>query len=220
MNKENKRKTLLDLIAIFISAFALVISALSFWVSNKTLDYEVEKDSFFNTPAISENIDSLDIIFGLNNTQCEIQAMRIIFPTELSKYNIEILTKPISINRQSLDFVAHKYLDDRLQKRDSIMSIGVFALPVIFEYSAIVFGVQQDLRENRNLLFHIINNNDLSVKYSNSFLLQRSGYPIKKQLHIALPFGKPIEKKIYDKHMEDVYELLDEQLKQNSFNIR
>ena len=156
MNKENKRKTLLDLIAIFISAFALVISALSFWVSNKTLDYEVEKDSFFNTPAISENIDSLDIIFGLNNTQCEIQAMRIIFPTELSKYNIEILTKPISINRQSLDFVAHKYLDDRLQKRDSIMSIGVFALPVIFEYSAIVFGVQQDLRENRNLLFHII----------------------------------------------------------------
>lgn len=107
-----------------------------------------------HTPAIKENIDSLELSFNLNNDNYEIQSMCITFPCSILEKPILVNTKPIKVNNNYLELLAENYLCEFLENRDSVVVLGTFAIPAIIDYSAIVYGFPQSLRENRFFIFN------------------------------------------------------------------
>lgn len=65
-------KLITSVLPIIISIIALFVSYLSYNTSKQSLEYEINKDMMINTPAIEENIDSLELSFSLNNDNSEI----------------------------------------------------------------------------------------------------------------------------------------------------
>jgi hypothetical protein len=125
---------------------------LSFQTSKDALQYQSNKDSFQNTPAITEKLDSTYVNFGLNN-ESELQLINIIFPSKLEQNDLIVNTKPIRVRKDILHQIAEKYLQENITKKDSVIYVGTFSIPVMINYSAIVFGQQSRLRENRFLIY-------------------------------------------------------------------
>jgi hypothetical protein len=208
-----------NIITIIISIIALVISYLSWSVSKQSLDYEISKDSVINTPAIKEIIDSTKITYKLNNTS-ELQNLNIIFPKSISDENININTKPLELYKNPIESLAKIYLRNKLSLKDSTAIVGTFSIPVMMRYSVIVYGQPHILRENRLLVFKIHYYDDIeSVEYSNSFLINRAGYPLLRHYYFTGPFAEPLDKKIQNQDLIDVQELLENQLKDIAENL-
>lgn len=211
---DKKKINLFNIITIVISLIALLFSYLSLQLSKENLEYEKDKDSFLNTPAITEIIDSTYIKIKLNNQNSELQSLLITFPADINIKRIKIAKKPIEINTKVLEDLVKKYVDDKIKLKDSITIVGQVSIPVVFDYSAIVFGTVQNLRENRILIFDVnYFKNVKKIKFSNSFLIARLGYPIKQHYFYSGPFSKPIGEKLAIQDSIDLQELLGLQLK-------
>lgn len=200
-----------NIITFMTSIFAVVIAYLSFQISKTALDYQISKDSFDNTPALTEKTDSLTIDFGLTNDS-ELQLIKITFPSNLHA-DINMITKPLRLHKWVIEDIANDYLTSHVTIKDSIMKAGTFSLPVMIDYSAIINGSSHDLRENRFLLFNFYQyEQEFTVKYSNSFLNSRFGFPIKAHYFWKIPFTELSQIRIYRQDSLDVKELLGNQL--------
>lgn len=69
---------------IIISTIALVLSFFSFSLSQSVFEYEKNRDSFYNTPALKEIVDSTDVSFTLNTDESELQYIEIVFPSRIT----------------------------------------------------------------------------------------------------------------------------------------
>jgi hypothetical protein len=206
---------------IIISIIALVISFLSYQTSKQSYDYGVNKDMMIYTPAIKENVDSLNILFFLNNENSELQGISITFPNDITDSPLLLNSKPVELSTFYLETMARNYLSKFVKVRDSTELFGTFAIPVMMDYSAIVYGFPQQLRENRLLVFNFNLYDDITnVTFTNSFLKGRCGYPLKMHYFYTGPFSSPLRSKIKSQDQKDVQELLMNQLEElrNSFN--
>lgn len=196
---------------IVISIVALLLSYFSFSLSQSVFKYEKNRDSFYNTPALKEIVDSTDVSFTLNTDESELQYIEIVFPSRITEETILINTKPISIGKIALEMYAQKILDKLITPKDSAVIVGEFSIPVMIDYSVIVHGFPYNLRENRFFIYKLYCDNYVEVKYSNSVLINRCGKPLKSHYFYKGPFSAPLEEKIekYDKN--DVQELLNNQ---------
>ncbi|MCE8921501.1 hypothetical protein [Bacteroides ovatus] len=205
---------------IIVSIIALVVSFLSYQTSKQSYEYGIHKDMMVHTPAIKENIDSLSISFSLNNENSELQGISITFPDNISSTPLLINTKPVRINKYYLEMLAKNYLSEFIEAKDSTVSVGTFAIPVMIDYSAIVYGFPQELRESRLLVFNLyFDDNVKNVTFSNSFLNGRCGYPLRNHTFYTWIFSSSLDEKIKNQDQKDVQELLKSQLekiKQNS----
>ena len=191
-------------------------------IAKEGLEYQKVSDSFFNTPAISEKIiDSTKIQFSLNN-QMELQLLNITFPTDLNQSDILLNTKPLELNIDLLENIAESYFYKLIISEENIIKIGDVAIPVMLDYSVVGFGVAQNLRENRLLVFQLFHDgNTLNVSFKNTLLNSRYGYPIKRQIHFYNPFcGITREERIAKRDRLDVEELLNKQLRLIEENIK
>lgn len=212
---KNKFKFTSTTLSIFISIIALMISILSYQTSKQSYEYGISKDVMIHTPAIKENVDSLNISFALNNEHSELQEVNITFPNDISDYPLLINTKPIEISKSYLEMLAKNYLNKFVVVKDSIAIVGTFSIPVMIDYSAVVYGFPQQLRENRLLVFNLyFYNNVRNVTFSNSFLSRRSRYPLKSHTFYTGIFSSCLEDKIRKKDQKDVQELLKIQLEE------
>jgi len=223
MGKKKKKKSNLSLINIgtlIVSIIALVVSYLSFQTSQNALEYQSNKDSFQNTPAITETLDSTYVNFGLNNDS-ELQLLNIVFPSKLEENDILLNTKPIRIRKDVLHQIAEKYLQENLTKKDSVIYVGTFSIPVMINYSAIVFGQQSNLRENRLLVYDFYNGySEFKADFKNSFLISRYGYPIKGHYFLYNPFNDNRAEIIEKQDQEDIDELLNSQFQNIIENLK
>lgn len=202
---------LLKWLPIIMSLVALLLSYFSFSLSQSVFEYEKNRDSFYNTPALKEIVDSTDISFTLNTDESELQYIEIAFPNRITEETILIKTKPISIGKIALEIYAQKILDKLITPKDSAVIVGTFSIPVMIDYSVVVHGFPYSLRENRFLIYNLYCDNYVEVKYSNSVLINRCGKPLKSHYFYTGPFSSPLEEKVerYDKN--DVQELLNNQ---------
>ncbi len=202
---------LLKWLPIIISLVALLLSYFSFSFSQRVFEYEKNRDSFYNTPALKEIVDSTDISFTLNTDESELQYIEITFPNRITEETILINTKPISIGKIALEIYAQKILDKLITPKDSAVIVGTFSIPVMIDYSVVVHGFPYSLRENRFLIYNLYCDNYVEVNYSNSVLINRCGKPLKTHYFYNGPFSSPLEEKVerYDKN--DVQELLNNQ---------
>lgn len=202
---------LLKWLPIIISLMALLLSYFSFSLSQSVFEYEKNRDSFYNTPALKEIVDSTDISFTLNTDESELQYIEIAFPNRITEETILIKTKPISIGKIALEIYAQKILNKLITPKDSAVIVGTFSIPVMIDYSVVVHGFPYSLRENRFLIYNLYCDNYVEVKYSNSVLINRCGKPLKSHYFYKGPFSSPLEEKVerYDKN--DVQELLNNQ---------
>jgi hypothetical protein len=213
VTKENKINWF-NTLTIVISLIALFFSYLSYQLSKENLEYEKDKDSFLNTPAITEIVDSTFIKFKLNNENSELQSILITFPNDVSVEKIRTAKKPVEISKFILENSVKNYIDNKIKVKDSIAYVGQVSIPVVFDYSAIVFGYAQNLRENRILIFDInYYENVKKIKFSNSFLIDRLGYPIKRHYFFTGPFSKPLKEKLEIQDSIDLQEMLKMQIK-------
>lgn len=214
MDKKERKINWFNTLTITISLIALVFSYLSYQLSKQNLQYEKYKDSFLNTPAITEIVDSTFIKFKLNNENSELQSLLITFPNDVNIERIKTVKKPVKISTTILENSVKNYIDNKIKVRDSFAVVGQVGIPVVFDYSAIVFGFAQNLRENRILFFDInYYENVKEIKFSNSFLIDRLGYPIKQHYFFTNPFSKPLEEKMTIQDSIDLQEHLRTQLK-------
>lgn len=178
------------------------------------MEYEIDKDSYLNTPAITEIVDSTFIKFKLNNENSELQSILITFPNDVSTEKIKTAKKPVKISKFVLENLVKDYIDNKIKVKDSVAIVGQVSIPVVFDYSAIVFGFSENLRENRILIFDInYYNNVKEIAFSNSFLIDRLGYPTKRHYFYTGPFSKPLEEKLQIQDSIDIQEMLKIQLK-------
>lgn len=196
---------------IIISTIALVLSFFSFSLSKSIFEYEINRDSFYNTPALKEIVDSTEISYTLNTNESELQYLEITFPNKITEETILINTSPISIGKIALEMYAQEILDKLITPKDSAVIVGTFTIPVMIDYSVIVHGFPYNLRENRFFIYNIYCDNYVEVNYSNSVLINRCGKPLKSHYFYNGPFSSPLEEKVerYDKN--DVQELLNNQ---------
>lgn len=214
-------KLITSVLPIIISIIALFVSYLSYNTSKQSLEYEINKDMMIHTPAIEENIDSLELSFSLNNDNSEIQSMRITFPCSILEEPILVNTKPIKVSKHYLEQLAENYLCKFLETKDSVVTLGTFAIPIIIDYSAIVYGFPQSLRENRFFIFHFYSyDNAIKLGFSNTYLINIYGYPIKKHTFYTGPFSSPLEEKIKIQDQIDIQELLRGQLNEITKNLK
>ena len=202
---------LLKWLPIIISLVALLLSYFSFSLSQSVFEYEKNRDSFYNTPALKEIVDSTDISFALNTDESELQYIEIAFPNRITEETILINTKPISIGKIALEIYAQKILDKLITPIDSAVIVGTFSIPVMIDYSVVVHGFPYSLRENRFLIYNLYCDNYVEVKYSNSVLIKRCGKPLKSHYFYKGPFSAPLEEKIANHDKNDVQELLNNQ---------
>jgi hypothetical protein len=202
---------LLKWLPIIISLVALLFSYFSLSLSQSAFEYEKNRDSFYNTPALKEIVDSTDISFTLNNDESELQYIEITFPNRITEETILINTKPISIGKIALEIYAQKILDKLITPKDSAVIVGTFSIPVMIDYSVVVHGFPYSLRENRFLIYNLYSDNYVEVKYSNSVLIDRCGKPLKSHYFYKGPFSAPLEEKIANHDKNDVQELLNNQ---------
>ncbi|MEJ8591616.1 hypothetical protein JSO54_10270 [Riemerella anatipestifer] len=214
MDKTEKKINWSNILTIVISIIALILSFLSYQISKQNLDYEIDKDSFLNTPAITEIVDSTIVRFKLNNENSELQSLLITFPNDVNIKSIKTAKKPVEISTTILENSVKSYVDNKIMVKDSFAIVGHVGIPVVFDYSAIVFGSAQNLRENRILIFDVHYYESVKkINFSNSFLITRLGYPIKKHYFYTGPFSKPLEEKLAIQDSIDLQELLRTQLK-------
>ncbi len=197
-----------ELIAVIISVAALFVSVFSYKVMKSGLEYQVSKDSFEYTPALREVKDTSDIVFSLNNNAV-LQSMKFTFPPKLQIEEYIDIIKPISINIEYLCSSLENYIRNNFSFENDKYYIGTVSVPVLIDYSAIVYGDAQDLREYRLLIFQLIKTEeDIICEYKNSFLMKRYGFPLKGHYFFKLPFSDiPIEK-IVKQDRIDILELL------------
>ena len=204
---------------ITISLIALIISIFSYILSEKVYEYEISRDMLIYTPSIREYVDSTDISFTLNTDNAELQSLTIVFPNEITTYSILINTKPIKLSKARMEVLVEQIINKYIEPKDSIMSVGTFSIPVMIDYSTIVYGFPQFLRENRLLIFNVFCDDYLKVSYSNSYLIDRCEFPLKQHYFYTGPFSDPLEDKIRKQDEDDVQELLKEQLIQSLQNF-
>ena len=209
MKKHSLRKWL-NRLPIIISALALIVSVVSLVYARRDSIYTEHKDSMIITPAIAEYLDGDEIVFTLNNENSRLQALRIIFPKAVSDEELVMNTIPVSLYKRRIEFIAENYFDKQIPARDSAVTVGTGIIPVILDYEAVVYGFPQCLRENRNLIFFISKDQEISASFTNTALIQRCGYPIKCQIYWW--FSKTDEK-VVNQDRKDIEILLDKQLK-------
>lgn len=197
---------------IIISIVALLLSYFSFSLSQSVFEYEKNRDSFYNTPALKEIVDSTDISFTLNTDESELQYIEIVFPDRITEETILINTKPILIGKIALEMYAQKILEKLVTPKDSAVIVGTFSIPVMIDYSVIVHGFPYNLRENRFFIYNLYCDNYVEVKYSNSVLINRCGKPLRSHYFYKGPFSSPLEERIEKHDKKDVQELLNIQL--------
>ena len=206
---------------IIISILALVISVLSYFLSKNTFEYEKEVNMFKNTPAIKEEIvDSNTISFTLNSENTELQSVTIAFPSEISDNPISINTKPIQLSKTALETRVQTIINDLIIPKDSCVYFGHFSIPIMIDYSAIVYGFPQSFRENRLLIFNVYCDKWVDVTYSNSYLIGRYSFPIKTHYIYTGLFAPSLKNRIVEQDNNDVQELLREQLNYILQNFR
>lgn len=205
---------------IIISLIALIISIFSYRLSERTYEYEKSRDMLIYTPSIKESVDSLDISFTLNADNAELQGMTIIFPCDITNNPVSINTKPIRLSKISMEILAEQIVSKYIKPTDSIESVGVFSIPVMIDYSSIVYGFPQSLRENRLLMFNIFCDDYLKVTYSNSYLINKCTFPLKQHYFYTGPFASSLEGRVRKQDEEDVQELLKEQLEQSLLTLK
>jgi len=204
----------INIITIIISILALLVSYGSYRISKQGIDYKIESDSFFNTPAINEKIvDSTIIQFSLNN-QMQLQMLNITFPARLNKHDILLNTKPLELNIEVLEAIAELHFSKLIKGDENSVKVGEIAVPVMIDYSVIAFGGAQNLRENRLLIYELYHDGrNLNLKFKNTFLNSRYGFPIKNQFRFYNPFsGTSKEERIRKQDECDIEELLNNQL--------
>lgn len=202
-----------EVLSLTLSVIALFFSYLSYSTSRDSLEYEIEKDSWMSTPTIVDVPDSISINFKLDNPASELQAFEIIFPPSITTERLASRVKPMRVSRYRLEHIAEDHILRRVQPKDSTINVGSFSIPVIINYSAVVFGTSQPLRENRLLVFELVLSKDFKkISYTNSFLVARSGYPIKGQTHIKWPWADVGAEEIAKQDSLDVVEYLESQL--------
>jgi hypothetical protein len=185
---------------------------MSYTVSRKTFEYEKDRDMIINTPAIKEDINDDQILFLLNGENAELQSMNIIFPAEIEDEIFHLNTKPIKLSKKALEIRAQGLAEKLFIPQDSIVTMGTLSIPVVIDYSAIVFGLPQSLRENRLFIFNIHCNEYVNVSYSNSYLINRCSFPLKSHYFYTGLFSKPLNESIVRQDQEDIQLLLKEQL--------
>ena len=201
--------------SITLSIIALIISYRSYQLSKYISEYERNRDMFIYTPALRENIDSTDIEFILNAESAESQGITITFPSNIRETPIDINTKPVKLSKTAVEVLAEEVVRDFIMPKDSFVSVGTFSIPVMIDYSAIVYGFPQTLRENRYLIFDVYCDDYLKIDYSNSFLISKCGFPLKSYRFYTAPFASSLEDRIKARDREDVLMLLKEQLNES-----
>lgn len=204
-------KNVFNILTLLISIIALFVSYQALKISESELLYKIEYDSFLLTPALTESIDSSEIIFSLNN-EAQLQMLNIIFPSNFVESDLKRISKPISFSKPRIENIAYHFLKDKILIQDSIETVGQLALPVMIEYSCIVKGSSQSLRELRYFIFDVFGTDKLHIEYINSALINRCGYPIKKQNHWKIPFTNLSDEKIMKQDSVDVVNTLDKLL--------
>ena len=205
---------------LIVSIIALVVSYLSFQTSQNALEYQSNKDSFQNTPALSELIDSTYVNFSLNNDS-ELQFLNIVFPSQMKEKDFVLNTKPLRIKKDILNQITENYLEENITRKDSVAYVGIFSIPVMINYSAIVFGQQNRLRENRFLVYEFDGTKEkFKAEFKNSFLVSRYGYPIKGHYFWNNPFKDNQEEKIEKQDQKDIEELLNIQFQSMVDNLK
>lgn len=198
-----------------ISIIALIVSCRSYRLSENNYEYEQSRDQLIYTPAIKEVTDSADILFMLNSENSELQGINITFPSSIRETSISINTKPIRLSKIAVEILAEKIVSSFIVPKDSVVSVGNFFIPVMIDYSAIVYGFPQTLRENRLLIFDVYCDDYLKMTYSNSFLVNRYSFPLKVHTFYTGPFASSLENRIKERDSEDVQILLSEQLSES-----
>ena len=97
---------------------------------------------------------------------------------------------------------------------------SIFSIPVMIDYSSVVYGFPQSLRENRLLMFNVFCGDLLKVTYSNSYLINRCTFPLKQHYFYTGLFASSLEGKVRKQDEEDVQELLKEQLEQSLLTLK
>ncbi len=218
--KKENNFNIVNVVTLIVSIVAIVISYFSFQISKDALEYESNRDSFQNTPALTESIDSSFISFGLNSDS-ELQFLNIVFPKKLNQTEIVINTKPIRIPKRLLNDISESYLQEKIKQKDSMVYIGTFSIPVMINYSAIVFGQPNRLRENRFLIFTFHSENStIKAEFKNSFLISRFGYPIKGHYFWYNPFNDNLKIQIEIQDQKDISELLNSQFENIEENLQ
>lgn len=204
---------------IIISVIALIISYLSYIHQNRVLSMELVKIWQFIRQ--QEKIDSLELSFNLNNDNSELQGICITLPNSIQEKPIFVNTKPINLSKHYLEQLAKNYLYEFVEAKDSVVIVGTFAIPIIIDYSAIVYGFPQTLRENRLLVFNLhFCDNILDLSFSNTYLISRCGYPLKNHTFYTGVFSSPLEGKIKKQDQIDIQELLKGQLDEITHNFK
>lgn len=200
-----------SILSLLISLVALGTTIINTSITGKTLEYSIQKDMMVHTPAIKEYADSLRINYFMNNDDAELQSLSMTFPSLIDKDNIIISDRNINISKSLLENKVRSYMSNRIFNiKDSTYIVGKICIPVMFDYSAIVYGFPQNLREMRLLIFELLHHEDkMDLTYSHSFLVKRYGYPIKKQIYI---FSLASPTKVFEQDKKDVLQLLDNQL--------
>jgi len=205
-------KNITSLISLLISIVALAFSYFSYDIAKMSYDFHVHFSSLQNTPSIVEEIDSTTVTFSATK-DAELQGIELIFPSKLKRQSLVVNTKPIRIRKETLENIAFDYLNENYQLKDSFVAVGVFRIPVMLNYSAISLSQPQLLRENRFLLFEFVWGNDIPhIKFTNTFLNERCGFPLKGHMFLKLPFADVPVERIARQDSMDVQELLDAQL--------
>ena len=209
MNLNKNTNTILTLV---FSILALIISIRSCDISKDTLNYTKTIEAFKLTPGLLVECDTIDVKFDLTN-QAVLQGLRIVFPDKVTSNFLDLKTKPYNISQYILSSKVKDYIESKIQISDSIAVIGNINIPVIVNYSAMVNGSSQYLRENRVLIFDVHFEKNLSkITLNSSYLISKVGYPIKEVSYWYNPFGKSKEEKVLEQDNLDVKNLLDEQL--------
>lgn len=210
----NSRISWQKIVITTLSISALIFSYLSWDVSIQSFNYVAKRDSIINPPEIREYIDSTKISFSLNNYSAEIQNLTIVFPKIITDKVTRIISKPIELQKITLEKLVKNYLRKKLKNPDATEIEGTFSIPVMMNYSAIVYGQHYSLRENRLLMFHYHYKNSVTnISYSNTIIGNRCGYPLRLHYFFVVPFGESLEKKVEKQDSIDVQEHLEKQLK-------
>ena len=220
MNSQIKNK-LIKYVPVILSLIALVVSIMSYRQSQSIHNYNVQHDMLFDTPSLTENVDSTQTIWGLNKDGAELQYMRVWLPSKLSELPIDVMTKPLIIQRHNLEPIARRYVKANIIGNDSMAIVGELALPTVIDYSAIISGFPYTLREFRNLIFrYFVEGNATSVTYCNSILIGKCTFPLIDHSSVINRIVPMTKERIQELDKIDIEELLDNELEKQSLDIR
>lgn len=208
-------------IPVILSVLALFVSIMSYRQSKEVHNYNVQHDMLLDTPSLTEKVDSNQVVWKLNKDNTELQYMRIWLPSKLSELPIDVMTKPLTIQRHNLEPIVQEYVKSNIEGKDSSAIVGEIALPVVVDYSAIISGFPYTLRELRNLIFrYYVEDNTTSVNYCNSILIGKCTFPLIDHTSIINWIVPMAEERIQELDKNDIKELLDNELEKQSLEIK